>query len=65
VLRLGDAEAGEACELASPLAAGIIGNADQGSVCEADTTCVEPVSHLLCTIEINSTSARKRRLYCD
>jgi hypothetical protein len=42
VLRLCKAEVGEAGELAPPLAAAVVGHADQGAVAEADTTTVEP-----------------------
>jgi len=42
VLRLREAEAGEAGELAPPLAAGIVGDTDQGAVAEPNAARVEP-----------------------
>ena len=42
MLRLREAEAGEAGELAPPLAAGIVGDTDQGAVAEPNAARVEP-----------------------
>jgi hypothetical protein len=47
VLRLGEAEAGEAGELAATLTAGVVGDADQGAVAEPDAAAVEQAGESL------------------
>jgi len=65
VVRLRIAVASVAGELGSLLAARVAGDRELGAISERTPPASSQRASRCCTTEISSTSARKRRLYCD